>query len=76
MSANSATGSVAPSVQKWIIEKNVELQLRSGALRRRLLDESLTHGSIKLYFMCPNLTAIGWGEKHHQWIIKIVVDQP
>ena len=58
-----ATGSAAPSVQKWIIEKDVEYQLRSGALHRRLQDESLSHGSIELYWKCLNIAAIGWGEQ-------------
>jgi len=37
----SETGSATPSVQKWIIDENVEDQLRSGVLRRRLRDGSL-----------------------------------
>jgi len=62
MPTNSATGSAAPSVQKWIIDSDVEYQLRSGALKNRL-DDSLSHGFIELYLRCPNLTAIGWGEQ-------------
>ena len=58
MSANSATGSAAQSVKKWIIDSDVENQLRLGALRRSLSDRSLAHGSIELYFRCPNLTVI------------------
>jgi len=61
MSANSATGSAAPSVQKWIIDSNVENQLRSYSLKDRLTDKSLSHGSIELFLRCPNLTAIWWG---------------
>jgi len=49
MSAKSATGAADPSVQKRIIEKVVEEQLRSGALKARLLNEGPTHGSIELY---------------------------
>ena len=64
MSARSATGSVAPSVQKWVIKNDVENQLCSYALRDRLLDKSLSHGSIEVYLRCHNLTAIGWG--NHQ----------
>ena len=60
MSSNSATGSAAPTVQKWVIEKNVEYQLRSADLKNRLKDNSLTHGSIELNLRCPNLAAIGW----------------
>jgi len=60
MSAKIATGSAAPSVQKWVIEKDVEKQLRSGALIRRLKDQSLSHGSIELFLRCHKLTAIGW----------------
>ena len=60
MSAKSATGSAAQSVQKLVIDSDVEKKLRSKALKRRLLDESLSHGSIELYLRCPNLTAIGW----------------
>ena len=59
MSANSATGSVTQSVQKWVIDFNVEDQLRSGALRTRLLDTSLSNGSIELYLRSFNLAAIG-----------------
>ena len=29
-------------------------------VERRLLDESLSHGSVELYLRCPNLTTIGW----------------
>ena len=63
MSAKSATGSAVPSVQKWVIEVDVENQLRLGALRKRLLDESLSHGFIELSLRCPNLTAIGWNDQ-------------
>jgi len=62
MSAKSATGSAAQSVQKWVINSDVENQLRSQALKRKLQDEGLSCGSIELYLRCPNLTAIGWGE--------------
>jgi len=62
MSSKSVTGSVAQSNQKWVIEKNVEHQLRSQALWKRLMDDSLSHASIELYLRCPNLTAIGWGD--------------
>ena len=61
MSANRVTGSAAPSVQKWVIDSDVENQLRSGALKKRLLDASLSHGSIELSLRCLNLTVIGWG---------------
>jgi len=63
MSAKSSTGSAAQSVQKWVIDSDVEKQLRSRVLKRRMLDESLSHGSIVLSLKCPNLTAIGWGEQ-------------
>ena len=63
MSENSATGSEAQSVQKWVIDSDVENQLRSHALHWKLLDEGLAHGSIELYLRCPNLTAIGWGDQ-------------
>ena len=66
MGANSSTGSAAQSVQKWIIDSDVENQLRSYALKRRLLDKSLAHGSVELYLMCPNLTALGWGKQDEQ----------
>jgi len=59
MSTISATGSAAQSVQKWIIDSDVENQLRSRSLKRRLQDESLSHGSVEFYLRCPNLTAIG-----------------
>ena len=61
MSSNSATGSAAPSVQKWIIDVDVVKQLCSRVLKRRLQDESLFDGSIELYLRCLNLTAIWWG---------------
>jgi len=48
MSAKKSTGLVAKSVQKWIIDSDVENQLRSGMLKHRLLDENLSHGSIEL----------------------------
>ena len=60
MSAKRSTGSVAQSSQKWVIDSDVENQLRSGALKRRLLNKSFPHGSIELYLRCSNLTAIGW----------------
>ena len=62
MSAKSATSSSPPSVPKWIINSDVENQLRSGALKGRLMNKSLAHGSIELYLKCSNLSAIGWGE--------------
>jgi len=61
MSAKIATGSEAQTVQKWVINSDVENQLRSYALRRRLLDVSLSHGSIELFLRCSKLAAIGWG---------------
>ena len=61
MSTKSVTGSAAQSVQNWIIENNVEYQLRTHALKTMLMDESLSHGSIELFLRCPNLTAIGCG---------------
>ena len=63
MSAKSVTASAAPSVQKLVIDSDVENQLRSRALKIRLKDESLAHGSIELYLKCPNLAAIGWGDQ-------------
>ena len=54
---------MAPSVQKWIIDSDVENQLRSLALVNRLLDESLAQGPVELYLRFLNLTAIGWGKK-------------
>jgi len=62
MSAKRTTGSAAPSVQKWVIDSYVEDQLCSQALQLRLMDESLSHGSIDLYLICLKLIAIGWGE--------------
>ena len=61
MSAKSATGSEDPAVQNWLIDQDLEYQLRLRALKDRLLDESLSHGSIELCLRCANLTAIGWG---------------
>jgi len=52
MSANSATGSAAQSVQKWVIDSDVEHQLHSDDLWRRLSDKSLAYGSIELYLRC------------------------
>jgi len=63
MSADSATDSAAQSVQKWVIDSDVEYQLRSYSLGRRLLDKSLSHGSVDLSLRCPNLNAIGWGNE-------------
>jgi len=64
MSAKSATGSAAQSVQKLVIEKDVEHQLRSKALKRRLQEESLADGSIELYLSCLDLKTIDrWGNK-------------
>ena len=42
-----------------IIENDEENQLRSGDLRERLQNKSLSHCSIELYLRCPNPTAIG-----------------
>jgi len=62
MSAKRATGSAAPSVQKWIIDFDVESQLRSKELKLRLQDKDpLAHGSIELFLRCPNITVIGRG---------------
>jgi len=47
MSGKSATGSAAPSVKKWIIDSDVENQLRLGALWRRLRDNSLSYGPVE-----------------------------
>jgi len=63
MSAKSATGLSAQSVKKWVIDSDVENQLRSYALLKRLNDESLSPGSVELYLKCANLTAIGWGKQ-------------
>jgi len=54
MSAKSITGSAARSVKKWVIDSDVENQLRWQALVRRLRDESLSHGLIELSLKCPN----------------------
>jgi len=62
MSPKSTTGSAASSVQKWIIDSDVENQLRSKALRNRLHDDSLSNGSIEIKLRFHNLAAIGWGE--------------
>jgi len=59
MSANISTGLVASSVQKWVIDSDVENQLRSEALWKRLKEKSLSHGTIELYLRCPNLTGVG-----------------
>jgi len=53
---------VAQPVEKWVIDSDVENQLCSGALRKRLRDRSLLHGSIELSLRFFNLIAIGWGE--------------
>ena len=59
MSAPSATGSVPPSVQTMFVEElDVVAELRWDALKDRLQDKSLSHGSIELYTKCPNITAI------------------
>ena len=63
MSAKSSTGSAATSVQKWVIDSDVEYQLRSDALKSRLQYIGLSHGSIELSLGCPNLTAIGRGKQ-------------
>jgi len=52
-----------PLNPKLIVEKDVEEQLRSDALHKRLQDERLSHGSIELYLRCHKLTAIGWGDQ-------------
>ena len=64
MSANSATGSPSTTVQIWKIDSDVENQLHSDALRRRLKHVSLSHGTIELSLRCSNLIAVRWGEKH------------
>jgi len=48
MSAKIITDSAAQSVKKWVIDSDVENQLRSQALKGRLKDKSLSHGSIEL----------------------------
>ena len=58
----SQRSSAVPSVQKWVIEKDIEKQLRSYSLQDRLRVPILPHGPIELYLVCLNLTAIGWGE--------------
>ena len=63
MSSNSATGSSALSVKKWVIDSDVENQLRSEVLWRRLQDKRLSHGSIRIYLRCSIITAIGLGEQ-------------
>jgi len=69
-SARRATGSAAASVQKWIIEKDVEEQLRSMALWDRMRDEGLSQGSIELFLIYTYLTAIGWEAKFDLYEIK------
>jgi len=50
MSVQSATGLVAPSVQKWVIDSDVEkLGNSEDSLKERLRDESLPDSSIELY---------------------------
>ena len=56
-----------PLNPKLIVEKDVEEQLRSDALHKRLQDERLSHGSIELYLRCNSLTAIGWGTDQPFW---------
>ena len=63
MSAKSATGLAAQSVQNWVIDSDVENQLCSDALKRRLRDKSLSDGCIGLYLRFYNLSAIGWGKQ-------------
>jgi len=60
MSAKRENGSASPSVQKWVIDSDVEKELRSGALKDSLADETLSYGFIELSLRCYNLTAIGW----------------
>ena len=62
MRTNIVTGSAVLSVQKLVIDSDVKNQLRSKTLKRRLLDKSLSHGSVELYLRYINLTAIEWGE--------------
>jgi len=64
MSSKSTTGSAAPSVQKWVIDSDVENQLRSFALLRRIRDESLSYGSIELYLRCSNFTVVVLEDKY------------
>jgi len=49
MSANIATGSAAQSIEKWVIDVDVEDPLRSDTLKDMLRDESLSQGSIELF---------------------------
>jgi len=52
MSFQSETGSAASTVQKWIIDSDVENLLRSGALKRRIQDWRLPNGSVELHMWC------------------------
>ena len=63
MSAKNATGSAAPSIKKWVIEKDVKDLLHSYALARRLKDKSFSNGFIELFLRCLNLTALRRAKK-------------
>ena len=63
MSAKIVTCLVSQTVHNLVIDSDVEYQLRSLELKRRLRDRSLPDGSIELYLKCTNLTAIGWGKQ-------------
>ena len=73
MSAKSATGLAAPSVQKLVIDSDVEYQLRSFALHGMLKGENLSHVSTELYWRCPNLTAIWCGDQQPFWCCTSLV---
>ena len=59
MSVKSETGLAAQSVQKWVIDSDVEYQLCSETLVRRLLNKSLSHGTIEIYLKCSNYNRAG-----------------
>ena len=54
--------------QEIVIDENVDNQIRSGALRKRLQDRSLGKGTITLIIRDPNISIIGdmnlgWGDR-------------
>jgi len=51
--------SVDPVAQEIVIDKDVDNEVHSGALRDRLQDPSLSEGTITLIIRDPNITIIG-----------------
>ena len=51
--------SVDPGAEEIVIDEDVDNELHSGALRKRLQDPSLGEGTITLIIRDPNITIIG-----------------